>query len=441
MEQSRGCSTFFHALKMNAGADNQELRRLAWWRWSAFALGCSAFFLSFFHRVSTGAIAADLQHEFAIGAAALGTLGATYFYIYGLAQVPVGVLVDTLGPRIILAAGMSIAGIGSVAYGLAGNFATAAVARTLIGLGVSGVFVCTLKLHVNWFAEHRFATAAGVSNVSGILGALVATAPLAWLITLVSWRQVFAAIGIVSLGLAAAIWWFVRDAPEPDSRRVPAGNWRRALAEVAANPATWPPFWLTFSMSGAFMTLVSLWAVPFLVHVHGMEAVEAGSYTATMLVAFACCVPVLGWWSDRLKMRRPIAIAFAMAFSASVLLLFALPVPSGGGLVVAAALIGLAAPGFTLAWSIAKEVNPPERAGMAIAVANIGGFLASGILQPLVGWVVDDGAGVVAGGSANAYRLGIAVLVAWSLIGAVAATRLVETHCRNIWAELDAAGR
>ena len=426
---------------MNQGTGNLDARRFVRWRWSAFTLGCGAFFLSFFHRVSTGAIATHLQHDFQIGAAALGTLGATYFYIYALMQVPAGVLADTLGPRATLTAGMLIAGIGSIAYGMAGNFATAAVARTLVGFGVSGVFVCTLKLHANWFQERRFATAAGVSNVSGILGALAATAPFAWLITLVSWRQVFVAAGIVSLALAAAIWCCVRDTPVVDARRVAIGNWRRALAEVAANPATWPPFWITFSMSGVFMTLIGLWGVPFLVHVHGMEAVEAGSYTATMLVAFACCVPMLGWWSDRLRMRRPIAIAFAMAFSASVLLLLALPVPSGGGLVVAAALIGLAAPGFTLAWSIAKEVNPPERAGIAIAVANIGGFLASGILQPLVGWVIDDGAGVVAGGSANAYRLGIAVLVAWSLIGAVAATRLVETHCRNIWAELNAAGR
>ncbi len=69
---------------MNADTDNPGARQLAWWRWSAFALGCCAFFISFFHRVSTGAIAADLQHEFAIGAAALGTLGATYFYVYAL---------------------------------------------------------------------------------------------------------------------------------------------------------------------------------------------------------------------------------------------------------------------------------------------------------------------------------------------------------------------
>jgi MFS family permease len=107
--------------------------------------------------------------------------------------------------------------------------------------------------------------------------------------------------------------------------------------------------------------------------------------------------------------------------------------PSAGAAIFVAVLTGLAVPGFTLSWSIAKEVNPPERAGMAIAIANIGGFVASGILQPLVGWGVDHGVGIVAGGSADAYRLGIGVLVAWSLIGIVAACRLTETRCRNVW--------
>ena len=421
----------------DTGAEDE--RRLAWWRWSAFALGCGAFFISFFHRVSTGAIAADLQHEFEIGAAALGTLGATYFYIYALMQVPAGVLADTWGPRATLTAGMLIAGIGSVAYGLAGDFATAAVARTLVGFGVSGVFVSTLKLHANWFADRRFATAVGVSNVSGIAGALAATAPLAWLVTVTSWRNVFVATGVISLVLAIAIWCLVRDAPAPRARAVSSGEWRRALVGVATNRATWPPFWISFSMSGAYMTFIGLWAAPFLIHVHGMDPIAAGRCTALTLIAFACCVPVVGWLSDRLKSRRMLTLASATAFSISGLVWLALPVPSPAGAALAAVLTGLVVPGFSLSWSVAKEVNPPERAGMAIAVANIGGFLAAGILQPLVGWVVDHGAGAVAGGSADAYRLGIGVLVAWSLIGIVAATRLTETRCRNVWAEISAA--
>ena len=68
-----------------------------------------------------------------------------------------------------------------------------------------------------------------------------------------------------------------------------------------------------------------------------------------------------------------------------------------------------------------------------LATVLLGGFAASGILQPLVGWVVDDGAGYAAGGSGDAYWLGIAVIVGWMLIGVYAATRLTETHCRNVW--------
>ena len=418
---------------MEADGGSRDARQLAWWRWSAFALGCCAFFISFFHRVSTGAIAADLQHEFAIGAAALGTLGATYFYVYALMQVPSGVLADTLGPRVTLTIGMLIAGVGSIAYGLAESFTTAAIARTLAGLGVSGVFVCTLKLHSNWFHERRFATAVGAANVSGIIGALAATAPLAWLITIVSWRSVFITLGAVSLVLALAIWCFVREAPQAQAARRPTGDWRGALKAVAANPATWPPFWVNVGISGAYMTFIGLWAAPFLIHAHGMSPVEAGRYTALTLIAFACCAPMVGWLSDRVGVRRPLVIAFAAAYSATGLIWLALPTPSAGGAAIAAVLTGLAVPGFTLTWSIAKEVNPPERAGMAIAIANIGGFVASGILQPLVGWVVDHGAGTVAGGSAEAYRLGIGVLVVWSLIGVAAACRLTETRCRNVW--------
>ena len=425
---------------MNATPDIQLQRHLAWWRWSGFFLGCAAFFLSFFHRVCTGAIAGDLQREFEMGAAALGTLGATYFYIYGLTQVPLGVLIDTIGPRKILWVGMTVAGIGSLAYGYSGSFGAALASRTLIGLGVSGVFVSTLKLHANWFSDQRFATAVGVSNVSGIFGALAATAPLAWLVTQVPWRTVFVAIGVISIVLAAAIALFVRDAPEVSGNRVAAGEWRSALKAVALNRATWPPFWLTFSMSGAFMTLVSLWTAPYLVHKHGLSQVAAGSYPAMTLIAFACSVPMIGWLSDRVRSRRPITLACSIAFFGSGLIYLFAPTGAIAWFVTAAVLAGVAGPGFTLAWSVAKEVNPPECAGMAISIVNIGGFAASGILQPLVGWVVDHGAGIAAGGSGDAYWLGIGVIVAWMLVAIVAATRLTETHCRNVWAPAQRGG-
>ena len=84
-----------------------------------FGIVLASFVLSFFHRTAPAAIASELTRAFSINAAILGTLAATYFYVYTVLQIPVGVLADTLGPRKLLAAGSVVAGIGSLVFALA----------------------------------------------------------------------------------------------------------------------------------------------------------------------------------------------------------------------------------------------------------------------------------------------------------------------------------
>src|SRR3989344_8342245 len=112
-------------------------------RWTAFVLVALAYILSFFHRVAPGAIAGELQQTFQASGAALGSLAATYFYVYTLMQVPTGVLVDTLGVRRIVTLGGVIAGIGSVLFGLAQTVLPAPIGAPLGGPG-RGVFFFAL---------------------------------------------------------------------------------------------------------------------------------------------------------------------------------------------------------------------------------------------------------------------------------------------------------
>jgi hypothetical protein len=81
-------------------------------------------------------------------------------------------------------------------------------------------------------------------------------------------------------------------------------------------------------------------------------------------------------------------------------------------------LMGLLIPGFTLSWTIAKEANPVEFSGIATAVVNVGIFLGTGVLQPLVGWVLDRGR--EAGDVAGAWDRGILVLAGAAALGAAA---------------------
>ena len=404
---------------------------------AVFALGAAAFFLSFFHRVAPAALSGELTATFEVGGAALGALAATYFYIYMCMQMPTGVLVDTWGPRRVLTCGGLVAGFGSALFGLAPGVEVAAAGRTLVGLGVSVAFVSFLKLNANWFHEQRFATATAFGNAIGIGGALAATAPLAWLITLVSWRAVFVAAGVVSVALAAATWLWVRDHPSHIDRAARGGTddrerWWDGLAEVLRNRATWPGFWVTFGLSGSFMSFIGLWSVPFLVQSYGMTAIEASRHASVLIISSALWLTLIGTFSDRLGRRRAPIIASALSYLGCWGAWLA-GVPHGWTYAMVAA-TGFTASGFSLAWSCAKEVNRPRYAGTAISVANTGGFLAAGILQPLVGWVLD----VVTRGAPHAataeqFRAALAVLAIFATIGCAGALFIRETGCRNIW--------
>jgi MFS family permease len=406
-------------------------------RWLVFALASGAFWLSFFHRVAPAAIAGELRDSYGMGGAMLGVLAATYYIVYMAMQVPTGVLNDTLGPRRVLTAGCFVGGAGSILFGLAESTQAAIAGRTLVGLGVSVAFVSMLRLNANWFHERRFATVAGIGATIGLTGALAGAAPLAWLVTLVSWRHVFLSLGVASLVLAAAIWLVVRDGPDGTSafRREPGKpRWRDGLAAVVRNPATWPCFWVGFGMSGSYMTFVGLWGVPYLVDAYGRSVLEATEHTTVVIVASAASQAVVGALSDRIGRRRPLLVGAASAYLGCWIAWLAGLAALPGASWAICALTGFTLGGFTLTWSCAKEANQPRYAGTAISVVNIGGFLAVGILQPLVGWMIDRAAGGAPRAAAH-YTPGIALLAACALLGLAAALFIRETHCRNIWVE------
>ena len=337
-----------------------------------------------------------MTRTFDIGAAILGTLAATYFYVYTLLQVPVGVLADTLGPRRILIVGSSIAAIGSLLFGLAPVWEVAALGRTLVGVGVSVAFIAILKICALWYPAERFATVVGITMFVGNLGAVVAGAPLALVVTHASWRSVFVALALLSALLAIGAWWRVRDRPEDlgfTPVRASAAavhiDWTAALRGVLANRATWAAFFVNVGIGGSYLAFAGLWAVPFLERAYAMPRVTAAEHASVLLLGVAFGALAIGVMSDRLRSRAGLMRVYTVLFTLSWLpwLLHAqwpLSVTLAWFL-----LMGLLIPGFTLSWTIAKEVNRAEHSGIATAVVNTGIFLGTGVLQPLVGWVLD----------------------------------------------------
>lgn len=421
-----------------------RMRRL---RWTSYTLVVLGYMLAFFHRMAPAAIAGDLQESFLASGAALGALAAAYFYAYTVMQIPVGVMADMLGVRKIVAIGALTAGLGSILFGLADTLAVASIGRVLIGLGVSSMFISLMKLNSVWFHDRHFGTVGGMSILLGNLGSVLAATPLVWAVTHTSWRNVFVAVGLFSIVLAVLVWFLVHSHPGeaglPSMRELEGkeahprhhGHWYDGLLKVMKNRATWPGFWPNLGIGGSLFAFAGLWAVPYLRDVYGMERTVAANHTMLLLFSFAVGAMLSGMLSDRLGKRMPVILGgIALYVLCWLPIVFAWHLP-GSLSYLLFALMGLSASGFTLTWASVKEVNPPALSGMATSVINTGSFLGAAVLQPLVGWAMDQGwdGKLLAGArvySEHNYQVGLGIMLAFAVVGLLGALAIHETHCR-----------
>ena len=411
-------------------------------RWLILGVVSISYVLSFFQRFAPAGIAQDLAAAFQTSSASLGVLAATYFYVYTLMQVPTGILADTLGPRRILALGGIIGGLGSFLFGFAPTLDVALLGRTLIGLGVSVTFIAMLKLVAVWFEESRFASIVGLCMLVGNLGSVLAGAPLSALAQASGWRGIFIGVGALSLVLGILCWLIVRDGPNASSA-APRPRFDRtvvisSLLSVVKNRDTWPATLINTGMCGAFFTFAGLWATPYLMQVHGMARNVAASHLSLWFGGFAVGCFFIGTLSDRLGRRKPVLIGASHIYGAIWLIwLSCITMPLSMSYALFA-LMGLSTAGFSLTWACAKEVNPPQLSGMSTSVANIGGFLAAALLQPLVGWIMDLGwqGEMVSGArvySVAVWQQGLLIVCLAAILGAASSWWIRETRCRNIW--------
>lgn len=417
------------------------------YRWLIYSVLVISYMLVFFHRMAPAAVASELMRAFSTSGAALGSLAATYYYVYTAMQLPSGVLADTLGPRISVTVGSLVAGGGSILFGLAPSFELASAGRFLVGLGVSVIFVGLMRSNAVWFSERQYGRISGLTLLLGNLGSILAAAPLAWALGLFSWREIFVGIGLLSLAMALVTWLAVRNRPAevglPSVRELeglaphpPAEqHWLAALREVLGNRRVWPGFWVNLGITGNLFSFVGLWGVPLLQDVHALSKRDASLYTTVSLVGFAVGSLAMGWWSDHLGTRRPVIVAAAaLSVLGWSLLLLAPWTPGWSGLLLYGWL-GLFAGGFVVTYAAAKEVCRPSSAGMAIALVNTGLFFGAAVMQPGFGWMLDlTWGGELVDGlrryAWNDYRNGLYLSLGFAGLALVAALRVTETHCR-----------
>ncbi len=413
------------------------------YRWVVFGLLAAGYFMVYFHRLCPSVVALDLMRDLKAGGALIGWLGAAYFYPYALMQLPAGLLSDSWGPRRTITVFFTLAGAASIFFGLAVGVGWAILARTLVGLGVSMLFVPTMKVLTRWFRRDEFARMTGVLMAIGGAGALSATTPLALLSSALGWRGSFVAIGAATLVLAAAIWLMVRNTPQEmglppvedeDGQSGPAapaiGLWE-GVRMVLGAARFWPLAVWFFFACGIFFSFGGLWGGPYLMQVHGLSKAQAGNVLSMLAWAMIIGSPILSWLSDVvLRSRKKLLVGASMLLVVLTALLafwpHLLPVPM---MYAWCFLMSVCASAMVvIAFTSSKELFPVEIAGTAVGLVNLFPFLGGAVMQPVLGMVLEaQGRDPSGAFSAGAYGQAFLIYFFASLVALGAALMSKET--------------
>ena len=413
--------------------------------WSVWGLGALLYLIAFYQRVAPAVITDRLMTDFAIDATALGNLSAFYFYSYVAMQIPTGVIADRWGPRRLLTAGAGIAALGTALFAMAPDIWWANAGRLLIGASVAVAFVSMLKLASHWFSPQQYALASGLALFTGVMGGVVAGVPLRLLVEAFGWRSIMLASAAVTAVLCVVTWLRVRDDPSERGYRSHSQHLHSAteptpvikgLLEVLSYRNMWLLTLGPIGLSGAVLTFAGLWGVPFLKQVHGLDPKSAAAITSTLLISWAIGGPLLGNWSQQMGRRKPLYLVTSVIALIGWGLIIYAPLPFWA-LVALLVPTGFASGNIIIGFAWAKESVPLRLVGTASGMCNMGPLMGGMLLQPAVGWMLDQRwTGALDGGvriyDAAAYQAGFSLMFSAVAAGAVILLLARESHCRQM---------
>jgi predicted MFS family arabinose efflux permease len=377
-------------------------RRRAWAIW---LVALAVYVLAVFHRSSLGVAGLLASERFDINATSLAAFTVLQLVVYAAMQVPVGVLLDRFGSRALLLSGLAMMTVGQLVFAFTTSFGGAVLARAVLGAGDAMIFVSVIRLVTVWFLVRQAPMVTQLTGLTGQMGAIVAAAPLAFLLDRLGWTRAFALVSSLGIVLLVAVAIFVKDSPYRRDEVVQVKL--RALAQSVrtlwGNPGTRLGMWSHFTSQFAATVFTLLWGFPFLVQ--GLGWSEAAA--STLLMAMTGWAVLSGLVLARLVGRLPywrswivISIVTAMVVPWAAVLLW--PGVAPGWLVVVMAFAtATGGPASMVGFDLARSFTPAHAIGRANGLVNVGGFTASLLTMALIGIVLD----LVEPGGMDAYTL------------------------------------
>ena len=386
-----------------------------------FALG---YFLSYLYRTVNAVAAPDLVRDVGLSAGELGFLTAVYLLAFAGFQLPLGVLLDRFGARRVQVVLMALTGAGALVFAAGGGLWSLSAGRALIGIGCAGGLMAGFKAVALWVLEERRALANSIIMAVGGAGIFAATMPADYAIQTVGWRGMFVGLMMLSLAVAALIYFAVPEQSHAHTGSPAGEDWRRQV-EVVVRIYSDPVFWrvapLVALTAGSQIAIQTLWAGPWLSDVAGLGRDAVAANLAAMALGFLVGTLVMGAMADWLG-RRGIGLLHVMlgyngAFM-TVQLAIVLQWTSAATLLWV--MFGMVGQSGILAYPWLSRYFGVGFAGRANTALNFIAFSTAFLVQYLIGAIIDLWMATPAGGYApQAYQVALGLTLGLQVVALI----------------------
>jgi sugar phosphate permease len=359
--------------------------------WLIWASGALFYGYQFIVRVAPNVISDELMQTFGLDATGLGFLTGIYYYGYAGMQIPLGLIMDRFGPRIVLGIASILCGVATWIFAESGNVYLAGSARFLIGAASAGGFLGCIKLSTLWFSSRQMAMALGLTMFVGTTGASLGGAPLEFLVNVIGWRMTFQIVAGLGLIVGAIILIYVKNGPNHDPAKGEGVKHAfKSLLTVARSPQAW--------LAGIFGMLLYVpiavvgdqWGVSFVEQTYGIHESIAATVVLAMFIGVALGGPIMARVSDITHTRKTPMLIGAICTSVCYTIILALPTTAPLWLLyILFFLCGLFFNGQPMCFAVNTESRPRSISGAALGFTNMVVMLSGVFALPLVGWLLD----------------------------------------------------
>ncbi len=385
-------------------------------RYATLTLIFISVIINYLDRSNISVAAFAISDELELSTVQMGLVFSAFAWTYSALQIPGGILVDRVKPRLLYSIILSLWSLATLVQGFISSLAALIGCRAAIGIFEAPAYPANNKIVTSWFPENERASAIAIYTSGQFVGLAFLTPVLVIIQDSIGWRGLFITSGLIGI-IWAAVWYILYRDPhnhkslsEEELEYITQGRGFEAeeIAPTVKNKITFSDFKKMISHRkliglyigqfclGSLFIFFLTWFPTYLVKFRGLDFIQSGFLASLPFLGAFVGVLASGFTSDALVKRK---VSPEIARKAPILLGMLLSISIIGAnytdstfLIILSLTIAFFGNGLaSITWVFVSLLAPVRLIGLVGGIFNFIGGLSAVITPIVIGYLAKDG--------------------------------------------------